>query len=61
MNDVLGHASTLSGYTGPGMTCANDMNFVMNHALGVGSVARPVDQHPSILALYHKCPLLMIL
>ena len=35
------------------------MNFVMNHAPGAGSIARPVDQQSSAIprALYHGCPL----
>ena len=28
----------------------------MNHAPGVGSIARPVDQQSSALPLYHGCP-----
>ena len=28
MNGVLGHDSALQGYTGPGTTCANEVNFV---------------------------------
>ena len=45
MNDVLGHNSALVGYTRPGTTWANEMNFVMNPAPGVGSIARPVDHY----------------
>ena len=44
MIGVLGHDSALYGYTGLGTTWANDMNFVMNHALGAGLIARTVDQ-----------------
>ena len=33
------------------------MNFVMNHAPGAGSIARPVDQQSSTLPLYHGRPL----
>ena len=48
LNDrVLGHHSALIGYTGPGTIWANEMNFVVSHAPGEGSLARPVDQHPS--------------
>ena len=36
---VLGHDSTLQGYTGS--TWASEMNFAMNHTPGVGSLARP--------------------
>ena len=43
-------------YTEPGTTWANEMNFVMNHVSGAGSIARPVDQHYSALLLYHRCP-----
>ena len=43
MNGVLGHDSALKGYTGPGTTWANEMNFMVNHASGAGSIARPVD------------------
>ena len=38
----LGHDSALSGYTGPGTKWANEMNFIMNHAPGAGSIVRPV-------------------
>ena len=44
MIGVLGHDSALKGYTGPGTTWANEMNFVMNLAPGTGSIARPVGQ-----------------
>ena len=40
MNGVLVQDSAL----GPRTTWANEMNFVMNHALGAGSIARPGDQ-----------------
>ena len=36
---LLGHDSALLGYAGPGTTWANEMNFVMNHAPGAGSIA----------------------
>ena len=45
-NGVLAHDSTL---VRPGTTLANEMNFVMNHAPGAGSIARPVDQQSSAL------------
>ena len=35
---VLGHNSALKGYTGPGTTLANEINFVMNYAPGAGSI-----------------------
>ena len=38
-----------------GTTWANEMNFVMNHATGAGSIARPVDQLSSVMPLYHGC------
>ena len=57
MIGVLGHDSALQGYTGPDTTWANDINSVMNHAPGAGSIARPVDQRSSTLPLYHGCPL----
>ena len=55
MNGVLGHSSAWQGYTGPGTTCANEMNYVMNHAPGAGSLARPVDLQSSVLPLYRRC------
>ena len=42
-NGVLGHNAALQGYTGPGTTLANEMNFGMNHAPGTGSITRTVD------------------
>ena len=39
MIGVLGHDSTLCGYTGLGTAWANEMNFVTNHAAGAGSIA----------------------
>ena len=36
MNGVQGHNFALQGYTGPGTTWDNEMNFVMNHAPGAG-------------------------
>ena len=33
------------------------MNFVMNHAPGAGSIARPVDQQSSVLSLSYGCPM----
>ena len=41
MKGVLGHDSALQGYTGPGTTQANEMNFVMNHAPDAGSIVCP--------------------
>ena len=47
INGVLGH-SVLKGYTGPGTTWANEMNFAMHFAPGAGSIARPLDQAASL-------------
>ena len=33
----------------PGITCANEMNFSMNHAPGAGSIARQVDQRATTM------------
>ena len=49
MNGVLGHDSALQGCTGQGTTWVNEMNFVMDHAPGAGSIARPVD--------HYNCPM----
>ena len=43
----------LQGYTGPRITWADEMNFVVDHATGAGSITRPVDQQSSALPLYH--------
>ena len=43
MNGVLAHDSALYGYIGSGTTWVNEMNFVMNHAPGAGSIAQLVD------------------
>ena len=56
MNGVLVQIQHLKGYTVPGTTWANQMNFVINHAPGAGSTAHPVDQQSSALPLYHGCP-----
>ena len=47
---ILAHVSAVQGNTGPGTTWANEMNFIINHAPGAGSIARPV---PSVLSLPH--------
>ena len=44
MNGALGHHSALLCNTGPGISWANEMSFVMSHTPGAGSIARPVDQ-----------------
>ena len=46
---VLGHDSALVGYTGPGTTWADGMNFGMNIAPGAGSITRPINQQSSAL------------
>ena len=56
MSAVLGHDSELEGYTGPGTTWDNELNFVRNHALCAGTVSQPVDQQSSMLPLYHGRP-----
>ena len=33
-----------------------EMNFVMNHASGAVSIARPFGQQSSALPLYYGCP-----
>ena len=44
MNEyVLGLNCLLKGYTGPGTTFANEMNFGMNHASDAGSSVQPLD------------------
>ena len=43
MTEILGHDSALQGYTGPGTTLGNGMNFCMNHAPDAGSFAGPVE------------------
>ena len=45
MNGILGHDSALKGYTGPGITCDNEMNFC--YAPGAGSIAGPVELQSS--------------
>ena len=49
MNAVLSNDSALEGYTGPGTTWANEMNFVIEYAPGAGSIVRPVDQQSGML------------
>ena len=44
INGVLGPYSAPVRLTGTGTSWANEINFVMNHAPGAGSIARPVDQ-----------------
>ena len=56
MIGVLSHDSALKGCSGPGTTWTNEMNFVMNHDLGAGSIVLPVDQQSSALPLSYGCP-----
>ena len=49
MNAVLGYCKAILGRGKHGM------NFVMNHAPGAGSIARPVDQQSSTLPLCYGC------
>ena len=39
INGVLGNDPAQWGYTGPGTTYANEMDFDMNHAPGAESIA----------------------
>ena len=43
MNGASGYNSAVKGYTGPGITWANEMNYGLNHAPGAGSIAGLVD------------------
>ena len=54
MNAVLGHNSTLYGYTGLGTIWTNEMYFGMNHPPGSGSVAWPVNLQSSELPPHHE-------
>ena len=58
MNGVLGHDSTLVRLYWAGVTQVNEVNLIMKHVPGAGSIARPVDQQSSALPLYHGCLLL---
>ena len=55
MNGVSHHDAALLGYIEPGTTWADEMNFVVNHAPGAGSITRRVDQQSSVLPLYLEC------
>ena len=44
---ALGHGSSLLGCTGSGIVWANEMNLVVNHAPGAGSIARLVNLQSS--------------
>ena len=55
MIGVLSHDSALSRYTGPGTTWANEMNFVMTHAPGAGSINIVIKStNYSILTSYNN-------
>ena len=51
MNSVLGYD------TRPRTIWDYEMNFVMHHSPGAGSIARPVDEQSSALPLYQGHPL----
>ena len=46
---VLGHILHCQGYTGPWIFWANQMNLIMKHAPGAGSIAQPIDQQFSVI------------
>ena len=56
LNGVLGHDSALLRLTWAEDNLVNEMNSVMNHTPGAGSIARPVDQQSSTLPLYTDAP-----
>ena len=56
MIGVLGHGSALERLYWAADNLANEMNFVVNHTHGAGSIARPVAQQSRALPLYHGCP-----
>ena len=43
MNGVLGHDSAHEDYTGPGPTWANEVNFIMEHALNANEINIKID------------------
>ena len=53
MNGVLGYDSALVRLC---WAWANEMNFVMNHVAGAGSIARPVDQQSSAITVPRMPP-----
>ena len=59
MNGVSGYNSALKGYTGPGTTWANGMNFGMNNIQGPGSITQPVDLQSGMLPLCYSCSLII--
>ena len=60
INAVLGHNAALEGYTRPGTTWANEMNFVTNRAPDAGLITQPADLQSSMLPLCFGCPLTKI-
>ena len=47
-------SAMMLGFTGPGSTWDNEMNFGLKHAPGAGLIAPPVDLQSSMLRLcYH--------
>ena len=54
--NVSGLDLAVQGYVGPGYTWANEMNFVINHVPGAGSLSRIVDQQSSALPLCYGRP-----
>ena len=50
---------TVKAILDQGQLGSNEINFILNDAPGVGSIARPVDQQSSALQLYHGNPLLI--
>ena len=53
---VLGHNSALGRLHWAGDNLGYQINFVMKHATGAWSIARPVNQQSSALPLYNGCP-----
>ena len=49
MKRILYNDSALKGYTGPGTTWANGMNFVIDYTPGAGSIARNDGTHNYLL------------
>ena len=58
MNGVSGRDCTLSGFTRPGTTCSNEMNFNMNHDPKAGAIAENVGmQFRALTVLLIPLPL----
>ena len=58
INGVLGNDSVLLRLYWAATTWTNEMNNVMKHAPGAGSIAGPVGQRFNALPLSYGCPLL---